>query len=75
MLIRVEAGKENHVLDKVIATPGIKRAALVFGPYDIIAEVEATTQDELDRVVVGAVRKIDGVKDSLTLVIAEEKTK
>lgn len=75
LLIRVEAGKENHVLDKVMGIPGIKRAALVFGPYDIVAEVEVTTHDELDKVVVGDVRKIEGVKDSLTLVIAEEKTK
>lgn len=75
ILIRVEAGKENHVLDKVIRVEGIKRAALVFGPYDIVAEAEVTTHDELDKIVVGEIRRIEGVKDSLTLVIAEEKTK
>ncbi len=75
LLIRVEAGKENHVLDKIIEIPGIRQAALVFGPYDIIAVAEVTTHDELDNIVVGSVRKIEGVKDSLTLVVAEEKSK
>jgi len=75
LLVRVEAGKENHVLDKIIGIPGVRKAALVFGPYDIVATVEVTTHDELDNVVVGSVRKIDGVKDSLTLVVAEEKSK
>ena len=75
LLIRVEAGKENHVLDKIIEIQGIRRAALVFGPYDIVAVAEVTTHDELDNIVVGSVRKIEGVKDSLTLVVAEERSK
>ncbi len=75
LLVRVEAGKENHVLDKIIEIEGVRKASLVFGPYDVVAEVEVTTHDVLDNVVVGGVRKIDGVKDTLTLVVAEEKSK
>ena len=75
VLIRVEAGKENHVLDEIIKVEGVRKASLVFGPFDVVAEIEATTHDELDRVVAGEIRKIEGVKDSLTLVVAEEKYK
>lgn len=75
ILIRVEAGKENYVLDEIIKVEGVRKASLVFGPFDIIAEVEALSHDELDKTVSGSIRRIAGVKDSLTLVVAEEKTK
>ena len=73
ILIRVEAGKENYVLDEVTKVNGIRRASLVFGPVDIIAEIEVLTHDELEKIVSSAIRKIAGVKDSVTLVVAEER--
>ncbi len=75
VLIRVEAGKENFVLDELMKIECVRKASLVFGPFDIIAEVETLSHDELDKVVSGTMRRITGVKDSLTLVVAEEKTK
>jgi hypothetical protein len=38
----------------------------VTGPYDVIAEAEAVTVDELGRMVVGRVQQIDGITRTLT---------
>lgn len=75
VLIRTEAGRESQVLDEVTKVNGVKKASLVFGPFDVVAEVDVLSHEELDRVIVGSIRKIAGVRDTLTLVVAEERPK
>ena len=45
---------------------GVETADDVSGPYDVIARVAASDLDELGRMVVSAVQKIDGVTRTLT---------
>ena len=45
---------------------GVDSADDVSGPYDVIARVTAADLDELGRMVVSAVQKIDGVTRTLT---------
>ncbi|MCR8433371.1 MAG: Lrp/AsnC ligand binding domain-containing protein [Crenarchaeota archaeon] len=75
VLLRTEAGKESQVLDDVIKINGVKRACLVFGPFDVIAEVEVLSHEELDKVIVGTMRRLSGVRDTLTLIVAEERSR
>ena len=45
---------------------GVESADDVSGPYDVIARVAAPDLDELGRMVVSAVQRIDGVTRTLT---------
>jgi DNA-binding Lrp family transcriptional regulator len=66
ILIQTEVGKAAQVSLEVHAIEGIVSAEDVTGPYDVIARAEATTVDELGKMVVSRVQMIDGITRTLT---------
>ena len=65
VLIQNEAGM-MHVAKQVGAIDGVTSAEDVTGPYDVIARVEASSIDELGRLVVSHVQLIEGITRTLT---------
>ena len=55
-----------EVASQLRGVDGIQIADDVSGPYDVIARVGASDLDELGRMVVSAIQKIDGVTRTLT---------
>ncbi len=66
VLIKTELGRAADVAEQIREVPGVVSAADVTGPYDVIAEAEAVTVDELGRMVVGRVQQIEGITRTLT---------
>jgi DNA-binding Lrp family transcriptional regulator len=66
ILIQTEVGKAAHVAAEVGAIEGVVSAEDVTGPYDVIARAEASTVDELGKMVVSRVQMIDGITRTLT---------
>lgn len=66
VLIHTAPGEELEVVKMIRRAPGILRAEFTFGPYDVIAEVEAGDLDSLGRLVSGTIRASPGVRDTLT---------
>lgn len=66
ILIQTEVGKAAQVAQEVDAIEGVVHADDVTGPYDVIARAEATTVDELGKMVVSRVQMIDGITRTLT---------
>jgi DNA-binding Lrp family transcriptional regulator len=66
ILIQTEVGKAATVAEQVRAVEGVSAADDVTGPYDVIAKAEASTVDELGRMVVSKVQMIDGITRTLT---------
>lgn len=66
ILIQTEVGKAANVAAEIGGIPGIVSAEDVTGPYDVIARAEATTVDELGKMVVSRVQMIDGITRTLT---------
>ncbi|BAN89958.1 transcriptional regulator [Aeropyrum camini SY1 = JCM 12091] len=73
--INVDVGKEDEVFNKLLEMPEVKEVFMVYGIYDIIALVEAPTMDQLRETITGKIRKIDGVKMTLTMVIVTRRVK
>jgi DNA-binding Lrp family transcriptional regulator len=46
--------------------PGISESVTVTGPYDVIARVESEDVDELGRLVVSQLQRLDGVERTMT---------
>ena len=55
-----------EVAGQLRGVDGVESADDVSGPYDVIARVAADDLDELGRMVVSAIQKIDGVTRTLT---------
>jgi DNA-binding Lrp family transcriptional regulator len=66
ILIQTEVGKAAQVATEVSAIDGVVSAEDVTGPYDVIARAEASSVDELGKMVVSRVQMIDGITRTLT---------
>ncbi len=66
ILIQTEVGKASSVVDAVRGIPGIISAHDVTGPYDAIVQAEASSVDELGKMVVSQVQLVPGITRTLT---------
>ncbi len=71
VLIHAHTGEELSVVRQLRGTSGVVRADFTFGPYDLIAEVEAKDLGELGHLVSQTIRCAPGVKDTLTCLAVE----
>jgi DNA-binding Lrp family transcriptional regulator len=65
ILIKIEGGLKETI-QKLKKIPGLKRAYPVTGEYNVIAKLEAETEDEI-RKLVAQIKMIDSIKGTLTL--------
>jgi len=72
LLISAELGDERNVLKKLKSIQNVKEAHLTYGVYDIIAIVEAETQDKLKETITYQIRALPSVKTTLTMVVVEQ---
>ncbi len=66
ILIQAEVGRAAQVADEVRKIDGVIAADDVTGPYDVIAQSEATSVDELGKMVVSTIQLIEGITRTLT---------
>ena len=69
VLILTEVGKVAHVAQALRDLDGVQVAEDITGPYDIIARVQASSLDQLGRLVVSRVQAVDGVTRTLTCTV------
>ncbi|MEV6974289.1 Lrp/AsnC ligand binding domain-containing protein [Kitasatospora sp. NPDC093806] len=66
ILIQTEVGKASAVAESIAKIAGVTQAEDVTGPYDVIVRAEAETVDDLGRLVVASIQKIEGITRTLT---------
>lgn len=66
ILIQTEVGSASGVVDQVSKIQGIVSCDDVTGPYDVIAKAEATSLDQLGKIVAGNIQLIKGITRTLT---------
>ncbi len=71
MLIRTEVGVIEEVYMEVKDLKGIQTAAMITGPYDIMAIVETEGLGEITRDIIESIRGIEGVKETSTNIFIE----
>ncbi len=72
VLINVESGFEDSVLQALKTIPGVEEAFFSYGVYDIITRVKAETMEQLKDMVTKKVRTMPKVRSTLTLIIMED---
>lgn len=66
ILIQTQVGRAHEVAGEVARIKGVLAAEGVTGPYDVIAEAEASGLDELSKLVVLRIQEVEGVTRTLT---------
>ncbi len=71
VLINVDIGSENDVLDELETVDEVREAYTVYGVYDLIAMIEAETMQELKDVISFKIRRLDKIRSTLTMIVVE----
>jgi DNA-binding Lrp family transcriptional regulator len=71
VMIIVELGSEEKVLEEVRKIPEVKECHRIYGVYDMIAKVEAESLDTVKQVVTLKIRRLPGVRSTLTTIVIE----
>lgn len=66
ILIQTEVGKAADVAQRCSDIAGVKSAEDVTGPYDCIVRAEADSVDDLGKLVVSAIQRVEGITRTLT---------
>jgi len=69
--MNVEVGAEEKVLEGVRKVPNVKECHRLYGLYDVIAKVEADSMDTLKQVVTWKIRRLNGVRSTLTTIVMD----
>jgi DNA-binding Lrp family transcriptional regulator len=72
VLINSEIGKEMDILNELCKMPEVEKAFLVYGVYDVVARVRSETMEQLESSVTNKVRKLKGIRSTLTLIVSRE---
>lgn len=69
VMIKTQIGEATRIAQEVAAIPGVHWAAVVTGPYDVIAGVRAPDNEALGTLVVDTIHGIAGVTETSTAVM------
>ncbi|MHA1504333.1 MAG: Lrp/AsnC ligand binding domain-containing protein [Candidatus Heimdallarchaeota archaeon] len=73
VFINVKGGTEYELYEKLMEIPNLEEISLVWGLFDIILKVEASSANALDKLVGEEVRKYENITSTMTMIIREEE--
>jgi DNA-binding Lrp family transcriptional regulator len=72
VLINVESGSEDEVLNEIKSLEGVEEAYFSYGVYDLITRIKSDTMENLKNMVTRKIRTLNKVRSTLTLIMMEE---
>ena len=70
-MMNCKLGEEQEAIQELKKIVGIKEAHGTFGLYDIVAQIECTTDEKIQEIVTQKIRKISKIQTSMTLTSSE----
>jgi len=67
VLLNCDLGSEEYVVEELNNIPEVTNAYITFGAYDIVAIINADTQEEFEETVSIKIRKLSRVLSTMTL--------
>ena len=75
VLINVRAGTDEAVASELRKVKEVREVYEIYGAYDILAKVEVEDMGRLKEVIDQSIRKIDGVKSTITMIVLSKYAK
>ncbi|MGI0101415.1 MAG: Lrp/AsnC ligand binding domain-containing protein [Nitrosotalea sp.] len=73
VLMNAELGKENHIVNEIKKIANVKEVYPVYGVYDVLMIMESDSMEVLRETITSKVRKLDGIKSTLTMIIVKDQ--
>ena len=67
VLLNCDLGAEEYVVEELNNIPEVTNAYITFGAYDIVAIINAETQEDFEETVSIKIRKLSRVLSTMTL--------
>ena len=67
ILLNCDLGSEEYILEELKRISQVKKAYITFGSYDIIVEIQASSQEDFDKAVSLRIRSLSRVISTMTL--------
>jgi DNA-binding Lrp family transcriptional regulator len=71
VLMNAELGSEDSLVSDLRKLDSVNEVYQVYGVYDIVAQVEADTMEKVKETITWKLRKLNGVKSTLTMIVME----
>ena len=71
VLIHVRPGSVPEVVRNLRRIKGVKEAHMTFGPYDVVAAIEAADVNALGPLIASEIQPVPGVLDTMTCLVVE----
>jgi DNA-binding Lrp family transcriptional regulator len=71
VLMNAELGSEDSIVSELRRLEGVTEVYQVYGVYDIVAQVESDTMEKVKETITWKLRKLNGVKSTLTMIVME----
>ena len=71
VLMNAELGSEDSIVGELRRLEGVKEVFQVYGVYDIVDQVESDTMEKVKETITWKLRKLNGVKSTLTMIVME----
>ena len=71
IMMNCKVGEEAEIIQSLKKIVGIKEVHGILGLYDIIAQIECTTDEKIQEIVTQKIRKIPKIQTSMTLTSSE----
>lgn len=72
VLMNAELGKELSIVNELKKISHVKEVYPVYGVYDVLMVIESDSMESLRETVTNQVRKLDGIKSTLTMIIVKD---
>jgi DNA-binding Lrp family transcriptional regulator len=72
VLLNADLGYEGLLADEMKKLPGVNEAYTIYGVYDIMLKVEADSMEGLKNFISVKIRRMNGVKSTLTMLIMDK---
>lgn len=71
IMVRVDAGEEKNVMKAVEGYGEVKESHIIYGEWDVIMKISVGNVEDITAFVVEKLRKLDAVKLTSTMIVAE----
>lgn len=71
VLAKMEAGREEEIFARIEKLGKIEEASATYGVYDLLIKVRFDRIEELDSFIFDVMRRIPGIKETVTMIVAK----
>jgi DNA-binding Lrp family transcriptional regulator len=71
VLVNIDAEDQKKVLESIKQVKGVEEAHALWGIYDLMVKITATSIERLKEIILNSLKRVVGVANTLTLMVIQ----